>query len=258
MAKTDRTPDNGYTCIECFADPRLSRWIAEHGQVRGRCAWCGSVRSPSVSLRELGPSFRAAVRMYKPNLGDDPFWAGRGELIGTLLQDDWQTFSEEMETKGSLQDLAVAILQAGLTKDDVDEPDYTDLFLQEDPLDHSVDDEWEKRVRDLLTPAPRISHEELEALAEEGIFPEESYDRLEYILREMATAIIRATYFSELAYISKESVIRGSNGMSSARHLLIASSRGAQTAKDNLSCTLQPIERRPFQKCGRGRVPQSR
>jgi hypothetical protein len=33
-------------------------------------------------------------------------------LIGTLLQDDWQTFSEEIETNGSLRDLAVAILRA--------------------------------------------------------------------------------------------------------------------------------------------------
>ena len=74
--------------------------------VRGGCGWCGSKMAKLIPLVELAPMFRGAARMYTPNDGAYSLFDGRGEVIGELFQDDWQTFSERVVDRGLVQELA--------------------------------------------------------------------------------------------------------------------------------------------------------
>ena len=72
-------------------------------------------------------------------------WLLAGVPLETVsVFNDWGTFSEAIENADAVQELCVAILKAGLTKDDVDEPDYDGLFFTEDPLGLSIDEEWDE------------------------------------------------------------------------------------------------------------------
>jgi len=141
-----------------------------------------------VPVEDLGPIFRQAARMYKENMGDFERYAGLGELIGTLFQDSWNTFSERIQQADLVQDLCVTILQAGLTKDDLpDEPDYNGLFFSEHPLDMSAEQQWEHRVVDLFRPVEKLTVEDF-AAAPEGFFVEDAFDTLQFMISEMGTA----------------------------------------------------------------------
>lgn len=187
MAKRSRA-SNRFACRGCFRDERLRRWISDQPNLQlGTCAWCGSQNVRLVPLEDLGSHFRAVATTYTENLGDIEFFAGRGDAIGDLIQEDWATFSDAIEEVNRVSSLCVAILKAGLhPKDDVDEPDYDGIFLREDPMGRSVDEDWNERVSDLLThpPAPPTL-EEIAATPELADVEIDMPDRLEYIIEEM-------------------------------------------------------------------------
>jgi hypothetical protein len=189
MANQQRRPSPRFGCRRCFRDQKLRAWLLKQPDLqRGICAWCGSRDVRLVPLIELGSLFRNAALMYTENQGENPFLAGEGDSIGTLFQEDWSIFSDAIEESGQVNALCVAILSAGLhPKDDVDEPDYEGLFFREDPMGRSVDEDWEERVRDLLSPSPAPpTPEEIAEHPELGDL-DIAYepDRLEYIIEEM-------------------------------------------------------------------------
>jgi RES domain-containing protein len=125
--------------------------------------------------------------MYTENMGDIEFIAGNGDPIGDSIQEDWATFSDAIEEVDCVNSLCVAILKAGLhPKDDVDEPDYDGIFLREDPMARSVDEDWNERVADLLTHPPEPpTPEEIAETPELADVEIGMPDRLEYIIEEL-------------------------------------------------------------------------
>jgi len=184
-----RRASRRFACRSCFRDERLRDWIAQQPDLElGPCAWCGTRRARLIPLEELGGHFRVAARMYSENVGEIALFAGEGEAIGYLFHDDWATFSNAIEEAGQVDELCVAILKAGLhPKDDVDEPDYDGLFFRSHPLERSVDEDWEERVGELLSPppAPITSDEIAEHPELADIDIDYVPDRLEYIIEEM-------------------------------------------------------------------------
>jgi hypothetical protein len=56
---------------------------------------------------DLSATFREVAGLYEPVEGMDAY--KRGDLIGTLLDDDWSVFSDLLHaTENTAQDLAVA------------------------------------------------------------------------------------------------------------------------------------------------------
>jgi hypothetical protein len=129
--------DRGAACEACFRDEKLVEWVREHGKA-GVCPWCASQAVHVIDLDELGPIFREVAQIYTPSEGL------HGDPIGYLLQEDFEPFSELIEADTDLRDeLAAAILNAGLTKDDVDEPDYDGYFHR---ATSSLEENWDSQI----------------------------------------------------------------------------------------------------------------
>ncbi|MFZ5676711.1 MAG: RES family NAD+ phosphorylase [Pseudomonadota bacterium] len=136
---------NAVTCHLCFADRVLQDWIKQKSTLSGVCPWCGR-RGRLIGLEDLGEPFREVVSIYDPVDGSDTY--EQGDLIGFLLDDGWNVFSEEIQTNDLSQSLAVAILEAGLSgKDLYDYPDYSGLFRHRE---YSLEDTWDRRARRVL------------------------------------------------------------------------------------------------------------
>lgn len=135
-------------CDHCFTNSQLSEWIREHGN-KADCPWCGARNAYVVALSELGPIFRDVATIYKP-IESPEDWE-RGERIAFFLQEDWNIFSEKIETAPDnlMDELVVAVLRAGLhPKHDVDHTDYAGLFLRDQPW---LAEHWHERAEAFLT-----------------------------------------------------------------------------------------------------------
>ena len=133
---------NDVACHLCFSDRALQDWIKHESSLRGVCPWCGR-RGRLIGLEDLGKPFREVVGIYDPVDGSDAY--EQGDLIGFLLDDGWNVFSEEIQNNDLSQSLAVAILEAGLSgKDLYDYPDYSGLFRHRE---YSLEDTWDSRAR---------------------------------------------------------------------------------------------------------------
>lgn len=122
----------------------MREFIRDNGE-RGRCAWCGSRNRFLIPLTKLGNIFRDVTVIY------DEVEFGHGDQISFLLQEDWSVFSEAISeaSDGRMQDLCVAILEAGLhPKDDVDEPDYRGSFHHEESW---LEENWSSQLEAMLT-----------------------------------------------------------------------------------------------------------
>jgi RES domain-containing protein len=141
-------------CAQCFADRRLQDWIRAQGH-RGRCRWCGAAKARVVPLEQLGPLFRSVAETYEPLQEREQF--DSAEMISTLLQDDWQIFSDRITCApgNHLQNMAVALLQAGIHPRDLatEHPDYGDLFVRKELLRMSVAELFYARLEPLELPA---------------------------------------------------------------------------------------------------------
>jgi RES domain-containing protein len=161
-------------CEACFRDKKLIEWVRARGEV-GDCPWCGSKKVVVVRLTDLGDIFRQVASIYVQSEHGDP-----GDPIGFLLQQDFDVFSDLIENDSNVRDdLAVAILKAGLTKDDVDEPDYEGQFRDSAG---SLLETWDEEVRDLLNgPNPGL----VDIPEDERLFSVEA--RFHYALECLAT-----------------------------------------------------------------------
>lgn len=132
-------------CEACLRDEKLVEWVRERGKA-GVCPWCASRDVYVIDLDELGPLFREVAKIYAPSEGL------HGDAIGFLLQEDFEPFSELIKADPDLRDeLAAAILKAGLTKDDVDEPDYDGYFHR---ATSSLEEDWDSQIDGLFRREP--------------------------------------------------------------------------------------------------------
>jgi RES domain-containing protein len=136
-----------------------------------------------VPLRDLGPLFRDVVRIYAPSDG----WGG--DAIGYLLQEDFNVFSDLIEADPDVRDrMAVSILESGLSKDDVDEPDYAGGF---NSSPSAIEDDWETEIELIFQSVDQ----------DPGRFPQTLYGpgaefrRLDAALENLATNLPIGTEF---------------------------------------------------------------
>jgi hypothetical protein len=80
-----------------------------------------------IPLWKLAEPFRDVAAIYTPVESADAY--ERGELISFLLDDDWGVFSDKVQRQNLAQELAVSILEAGLSgKERYNYPDYSGFF----------------------------------------------------------------------------------------------------------------------------------
>jgi hypothetical protein len=141
-------------CVKCFRDPYLRERIRDEG-TRGSCDWCGATRVKTVHIRELTDDFREAVRGYTAVSPDE-----HGERLDFLFDDGFGIFSDILlEGDGrKREELLLAILEYGLhPKDDVDEPDFRDLFVVRGSSGADLPGRWDEQLESLLKHPPSES-----------------------------------------------------------------------------------------------------
>jgi RES domain-containing protein len=150
-------------CAQCFAHRPLQDWIRKQGH-RGQCSWCGAAKAHVVPLKELGPLFRSVAEIYDPLQEREQ--VDSGELISTLLQDDWQIFSDRIACApgNRLQDMAVTLLESGIHPRDLatEHPEFGDLFVKKDLLRMSVADLFYAGLEPVELPAEAVPPAEAE------------------------------------------------------------------------------------------------
>ncbi|QJX08622.1 MULTISPECIES: RES family NAD+ phosphorylase [Rhizobium] len=112
---------------------------------RGTCPWCGR-RGYLVPLEKLAPPFREVADIYVEATGPDAFEIG--ELLSMLFDEDWEVFSDEIQSLDRAQELLTSILQADLSgKSRLDYPDFGGLFCRQPS---SLQDAWDERAYSAL------------------------------------------------------------------------------------------------------------
>jgi len=123
-------------CVNCFRDETIVETIEEEGD-QGTCDFCESTDILTMECRELWPLFEPVVRLYSEVSSDNtpPFlMGGHGETIATLLNQDWDVFSDV--TCDRMDDLMRAVIPEAMHKDDIGAfPDSRALHI-------SYEDAW--------------------------------------------------------------------------------------------------------------------
>lgn len=130
-------------CTGCFRDPIIRAKIRDEGR-EGTCPWCGTLSVKVLQLGELTDMFRNLVEQYVT-----PGSHGHGEELDFLLDDGWQIFDDRLLEGGGRRraELLVAILKYGYDpKDDVDNPDYRQVFVVRGSSPVDLLGQWVERV----------------------------------------------------------------------------------------------------------------
>lgn len=141
-------------CVECFRDSFIRTKIRDEGRL-GTCQWCRSASVKVLELGELTDLFQNLVEQYLV-----PGSGGQGEALDFLLEDAWQIFDDRLlEGDGRRRaELLLAILEHGYDpKEDVDVPDYRQVFVVRDSSRVDLLGQWEERVEAETAPSSAVS-----------------------------------------------------------------------------------------------------
>lgn len=148
-------------CEKCFDDEHLKRYIRQHGRL-GSCKYCGSRRVHVIEAGELEDLFSRFTSIYSPlqpgiNAPPDVDIFRIGDRLGTIIQDNWEIFSEKlMDHEEAHHDLLEEILTATLHNEELlDAPDINDLWTERNWLHNSLLDRWEELSEQLKHPEER-------------------------------------------------------------------------------------------------------
>lgn len=141
-------------CAGCFEDEVLTGHINGAGET-GDCDFCGARDVPVVEATDLWDLFEPVVRLYRDYTADNvpPQLVGDwSEPLATLLQDDWEIFSEAV--CDFRHELVAAIIPVARHKDEIlDYPDAGGLYVS--PLsarcDESPSEYWNDFVKHITT-----------------------------------------------------------------------------------------------------------
>ncbi|NUO81279.1 RES family NAD+ phosphorylase [candidate division KSB1 bacterium] len=182
--------------MRCFRDKRLREFIKENGR-KSKCSWCKARGIYVIPIWELGSIFREAAKIYEPIEGPQAWELG--DFISSLFQEDWQVFSEKVETAsdGLMQKLTFAILTADLhPKDDVDEPNYGGFFCRRI---EGIGTRWHERIEKLLIGTLQWQSQNHAS----GEYLSFSDEQLRFAIDELSSAFAECKIFSR-ARIHKE------------------------------------------------------
>src|SRR5690348_5221711 len=172
-------------CERCFNDEYLNARIREGGRV-GSCQFCRSRRVPIIDTSELQPLFVRFTEIYAPvqpgvNVAPDADVLRIGDQLVTLIQDQWELFSERLLASGREHDLLGAIMTANHREEEIlDAPAVLDLWTDHDWLGYTLLDRWYeicdrlKHPKDHVHVAPGA-----EPTAEELACPADTFDWFE-------------------------------------------------------------------------------
>ena len=144
-------------CEACFDDAFLKEYIRQHGRL-GTCQYCRARRKFVIEASELQPLFTRFIRLYQPadagvNIPIDADVLRMGEPLATLIQDQWEIFSEKLLLREEEHDLLEEILTAGLREEEVlDAPAVRDLWTDDDYMHNSLLDQWHELADELKNP----------------------------------------------------------------------------------------------------------
>lgn len=83
-------------CIDCFNDFIVREFIAENG-LESDCDYCSQTSIKTVDVTDLAEIFAPLIDTYDYEenfLPSEELGSTSGRLLGELLQDDWQIFSD--------------------------------------------------------------------------------------------------------------------------------------------------------------------
>ena len=166
-------------CHRCFHDKALRSWISEEGR-KGTCPWCGRTGF-LIPLERLSEPFREVASIYVPVDGPEAYT--EGDLISTLLDDNWGVFDDQIQSDDLAQELAVAILYADLRpKERFDYPDYEGFFRYEEDW---LENHWDEKAYAALTgDLPSADKEGLERVGRD--IDETLPDQIEIAFEDLA------------------------------------------------------------------------
>jgi hypothetical protein len=144
-------------CEACFDDPILRDHIRRHGR-RGLCAFCRRRGLFTIETGELEELFTRFTNIYSPvrpgeNVPPDVDAIAVGELLATLIQEQWGIFSERLIASGRHHNLLREIFTANCREEEIlDAPDVRDLWTDRDMLHTSLLDRWHELAEELKHP----------------------------------------------------------------------------------------------------------
>jgi hypothetical protein len=142
-------------CEACFDDNLLKDFIRRQGE-RGSCQYCRARSKYVIDASELEPLFIRFTSLYSPanpgiNLPPDAF--GVGEPLATLIQDQWQIFSERLTALERHHDLLNEIFTANRRNEEILEaPEVRDLWTDRDWMHSTLLNRWEELAHELKYP----------------------------------------------------------------------------------------------------------
>ncbi len=98
-------------CRQCFEDPFLKQYIAEHGE-EGDCEYCGARDDLVIEAADLCDLFQRFLDLYV--VSND----GTGESLAFLIEDDWGIFNDKLVVSGEHHDLLHEILKGHASEED--------------------------------------------------------------------------------------------------------------------------------------------
>lgn len=103
-------------CVLCFNDKYIVKQITEAGE-KGTCDYCKAQKVHIISAAELGDDFEGLLELYRiAEYGVDYYGdmdaIDVGDDLPTLIQDEWEIFSDRLVESGKHYDLLGDILPA--------------------------------------------------------------------------------------------------------------------------------------------------
>lgn len=135
-------------CENCFNDKFLKDYIKVHGSIED-CDYCGSSGVLCIAVSSLTDLFDPVIDLYEPlekgiHHFDDDNPSDFGDSLVQLINDDWQTFSDELIESGPVGQLLEDIVNA--TREPKESIDTSGLWISKDRAFTSSlpDDRWEE------------------------------------------------------------------------------------------------------------------
>ena len=137
-------------CHRCFLDKALRKWTKDNGTF-GKCPWCrrnGSI----VPVAALSGMFRNVASLYEPV--SEAEVNCEGDLIGALIDRNWDVFDASIRRRNLAQDLTLSVLHADADLDrNRHSPNYTGFFR---PRENLLEGQWNSQALHALAEAIRV------------------------------------------------------------------------------------------------------
>jgi len=144
-------------CEACFDDNFIKDYIRRNGS-RGTCQFCGARRKYVIEAGELEQLFNRFTNLYAPlspgvNVSPDADVLMVGDRLASLIQDQWDIFSERLVASERHHDLLEEIFTANCMEEEIlDAPAVRDLWTDLDWLHTSLLDRWHELADELKHP----------------------------------------------------------------------------------------------------------